>query len=119
LVAEGSFSHALFEAVDAEQAKLADITARKEKLAAELAAARSRAAALETPEDLLAIIRSGDPEMRLKLKAEIHKRISRIEISFGLDGFQAVCDIRFVNGVVRGIILDGETALLLRVSGSL
>ena len=65
-------------------------------------------------EDLLALIRSGDPEMRLKLKAEIGKRVSRIEISFGLDGFQAVADVKFINGVQRGIILDGERALFLR-----
>ena len=63
-----------------------------------LAAARSRVTALESPEALLALIRSGDPEMRLKLKAEIRKRISRIEVSFGLDGFEAVADVKFING---------------------
>ena len=66
---------------------------------ASFAAARSRATALESPEDLLALIRSGDPEMRLKLKSEIRKRISRIEVSFGLDGFEAVADVKFINGV--------------------
>jgi hypothetical protein len=35
----------------------------------------------------------GDPEIRLKLRAEIRKRISRTEVSFDLDGFQAVCDV--------------------------
>ena len=64
--------------------------------------ARSRATALESPEDLLAIIRSGDPEMRLKLKSEIRKRISRIEVSFGLDGFEAVADVKFINGGAAG-----------------
>jgi hypothetical protein len=65
------------------------------------------------------LIRSGDPEMRLKLKAEIRKRISRIEVSFGLDGFEAVADVKFINGVQRGIILDGERLLLLHIEGSL
>jgi hypothetical protein len=102
----------------AEQAQLADCTRKHENLAARLAEARSRAAALESPEDLLAVIRSGDPEMRLKLKTEIPKRIGRIEISFGLDGFEAVADVRFINGVQRGTILDGEQALCLRVEGS-
>jgi len=74
---------------------------------------------LESPEDLLALIRSGDPEMRLKLKAEIRKRISRIEVSFGLDGFEAVADVRFINGVVRRIIFDGERVLLLHIEGDL
>ena len=95
---EGSFSHALFAAVDSEEAKLADLIGRKEKLAASLAMARSRATALESPEDLLAIIHSGDPAMRLKLKSEIRKRISRIEVSFGLDGFEALADVKFING---------------------
>jgi hypothetical protein len=81
--------------------------------------ARSRATALESPEDLLAIIRSGDPEMRLKLKSEIRKRISRIEVSFGLDGFEAVADVKFIDGVQRGIILDGERVLLLFRLGGL
>jgi hypothetical protein len=103
----------------AEQARLADCTRKHENLAAGLAAARSRATALESPEDLLAVMRSGDPEMRLKLKAEIRKRISRIEVSFDCDGFQAVCDIEFINGMQRGIILDGERVLLLHVEGSL
>jgi hypothetical protein len=62
---------------------------------ASFAAAHSRATALESPEDLLALIRSGDPGMRLKLKSEIRKRISRIEVSFGLDGFEAVADVKF------------------------
>ena len=46
--------------------------------------------------------RSGGPEMRLKLKSEIRKRISRIEVSFGLDGFEAVADVKFINGVQPG-----------------
>jgi DNA invertase Pin-like site-specific DNA recombinase len=119
LVEEGSFSASLFAAIDAEEAKLAACTGRRESLASGLAMARSRATALESPEDLLALIRSGDPELRLKLKAEIRKRISRIEISFGLDGFQAVADVKFINGVVRGIIFDGERVLLLRIEGTL
>jgi hypothetical protein len=118
LVAEGSFSHALFAAVDGEQAKLVDYSGKREKLAASLAAARNRATALESPEDLLALIHSGNPELRLRLKAEIGKRNSRIEVSFGLDGFEAVANVKFINGVQRGIILDGERALLLRIEGS-
>jgi hypothetical protein len=81
--------------------------------------ARSRATALESPEDLLALIRSGDPEMRLKLKAEVRKRIfadrgllrlRRIRGPSPMSNLSRTC-----NG---GIILDGERALLLRVEGS-
>jgi hypothetical protein len=48
-----------------------------QKRARLLAAARSKAEVLHAPEDLLAIIRSGNhPEMRLRLKAEIAKRVA-------------------------------------------
>jgi hypothetical protein len=96
-------------AVDSEEARQAGIfTGRKEKFAASLPMARSRAMALESPEDSLAIIRSGDPEIRLKLKSEIRKRVSRTEVSCGLDGFEAAAEVKFINGVQRGIILDGK-----------
>ena len=55
----------------------------------------------------------------IKLQSEIRKRISRIEFSFGLDGFEAMADVKFINGVQRGIILDGERVLLLHIEGSL
>ena len=58
----------------AEQARLADCTRKHENLAARLAEARTRAAALHDPEELLRAIRSGDPELRLKLKAEAGAR---------------------------------------------
>ena len=86
LVEEGSFSRSLFEALDAEKLALGDLSAREEKLAGALSEARSRAAALHDPEELLAAIRSSSarrPELRLRLKAEIRKRIKRIELSFG------------------------------------
>ena len=67
LVAEGSFSHSLFAAVDGEEAKLVDYSGKREKLDASLSEARSRATALE-PRRLVSYYRSGDPEMRLKLK---------------------------------------------------
>jgi len=104
------------------RSRLTNLTEEKEALSGKLDSARARSEALYRPEDLLALIRSNTPEgddVRLRLRTEIRKRIARIEVSFGLDGFQAVCDIRFVNGVQRGIILDGERALLLRIEGSL
>ncbi len=63
-----SFSAALFAAIDSKEARLAECTGKRQSFLASLAMARSRATALESPEDLLAIIRSGDPEMRQKLK---------------------------------------------------
>jgi hypothetical protein len=81
----------------------ANLASRKEKLAASLAAARSKAEALHAPEDLLAIIRSGNhPEMQLLLKAEIAKRVSRIEVLFGEEGWRYYFLLHFINGAMRG-----------------
>jgi hypothetical protein len=45
--------------------------------------ARSKAAALHSPEDLVALLKSGkNAELRLRLKAEIRKRVSRIDVTF-------------------------------------
>ena len=120
LVAEGSFSRSLFESLDAEKLALGDLSAREEKLTGTLSEARSKAAALHDPAALLAAIRSGAArlELRLRLKVEIHKRIKRIELSFGgnvytADGVvpdddgddtgkkQAVARLVFVNGAAR------------------
>jgi hypothetical protein len=77
LVDEDPFSQSLFESLDTLEAQLVDATARKERLTAEVATARSKSQALYSSEALIDAIRSGDPERRLKLKAEIAKRISR------------------------------------------
>jgi hypothetical protein len=71
LVEEGSFSRSLFENLDLEKARLGDYASLKEKLAAGLQEARSKAAVLHDPEELLEIIRSGsNPELRLRLKTD-------------------------------------------------
>jgi DNA invertase Pin-like site-specific DNA recombinase len=104
LVAEGSFSRSLFECLDAERLALGDLSAREEKLAGTLSEARSRAAALHDPAALLAAIRSGAarPELRRRLKAEIGKRITRIELSFGTNVWTA-------DGVVPDDADGGDT----------
>jgi hypothetical protein len=83
------------------------ISSRKEKLALGLAEARSKTATLHAPEELLEAIRSGnDPEMRLRLKAEIGKRISRIAVLFGGEGWRYFFLLRFTNGAMRGLGID-------------
>jgi hypothetical protein len=127
LVNEGSFSRSLFEALDGERTKLRDYTSRKETLAAALAEARSKAAALHSPEELVQAIRSGkNPELRLKVKAEIRKRIARIDVAFEpieeddpryrWDYFVYV---RFINGARRAISMKGEHTLLFKIEGDL
>jgi DNA invertase Pin-like site-specific DNA recombinase len=112
LVAEGSFSRSLFEALDAEKVALGDLSVRREKLAGALAEARSKAAALHDPAGLIAAIRSGTkPELRLRLKAEIHKRVSQIDLLFPGEAAGAGWDyfavLRFANGARRIIGVRG------------
>jgi hypothetical protein len=67
LVDEGVFSRSLFESLDWEKAKLVgDYISRRENLAVAVAAARCKAAALHSPEELLDAIRSGSPELAAK-----------------------------------------------------
>jgi DNA invertase Pin-like site-specific DNA recombinase len=119
LVAEGAFSRSLFETVDAEKLALSDYISRQEKLAASLAEARSKAAALRAPEALIEAIRSGKaPESRLRLKAKIRERISKIEVTFADKKVPAPerldygVLIRFINEAERVIGVKGGRALL-------
>jgi hypothetical protein len=57
LVAEGAFSKSLFERLDAEKLAREDLASREGKLAGALAEARSRAASLAEPEELIEAIR--------------------------------------------------------------
>jgi hypothetical protein len=117
LVEEGSFSRSLFDALDGEKAGLGESTSRSEKLAAILAGERSKASALHAPEELLERLKSGnDPELRLRLKMEIKKRIAKIEVSFDMSHIDDPRDrldygvlIRFINGALRVIgVKDGK-----------
>jgi hypothetical protein len=81
--------------------------------------ARSKAAALHDPAELLDAIRAGDPELRLKLKAEIRKRIRSIDLSFDEDWFDVVADVQFINGAIRGIFFKGDEVFLIRGEGQI
>jgi len=113
LVAEGSFSRSLFEALDEEKLALGDLSARKEKLAVTLSEAQSRVAALHDPEELIEAIHSGTArrELRFRLKTEIRKRLTRIDLLFSeyaAEGWDYLAVLRFVNGAGRIIGVRGE-----------
>jgi len=116
---EGLVSRSLFESLDRERARLGDFTSRQETLAAALAMARSKAAMLHAPEELLDAIHAGNPELRLKLKAEIRKRISRIDLAFDEEVWDVVIDVKFINGAIRGILFKDERILHLRGEGQI
>jgi hypothetical protein len=83
IVEEGTLSASLFVSLDAEKSKLVEAVTRKEKITSEVARARSKLQALYSPEALKEAIKAGkNPELRLKLKNEIAKRVSRIDIEF-------------------------------------
>jgi len=113
LVEEGSFSRSLFEALDEEKLALGDLSARKEKLAVTLSEAQSRVAALHDPEELIEAIHSGTArrELRFRLKTEIRKRLTRIDLLFSeyaAEGWDYLAVLRFVNGAGRIIGVRGE-----------
>jgi hypothetical protein len=119
LVEEGAFSRSLFEAVDAEKLALGDYSGKREKLAARLSEERNKVQALHSPEELLDAIRSGKtPELRLRLKAKIRERISKIEVTFADKEVPASerldygLLIRFINEAFRVVGVKNGRALL-------
>jgi hypothetical protein len=81
-----------------DETTIAALEARKDELQATLEAATKRSAALYQDEELRAIIREvkANPAMRMRLRTEIQKRVSRIELRFTPDKIRGV--IRYVNG---------------------
>ena len=106
LVEDGSFSKSLFDTLDDLKSKLIDATSREEKLASEVNRARAKVAALHSSEELIQMIRDGDPDRRLRLKSLIAQRVSRIDIEFA-DGKPRQAIVRLINGFTD-VILFGS-----------
>jgi hypothetical protein len=88
---------------------------------------RSKAAVLHDPEELLEIIRSGsNPELRLRLKTEIAKRVARIDVVFERDeeddpkyAWDYFVYIRFINGARRVIGMKGGHTVHAKIESDL
>jgi DNA invertase Pin-like site-specific DNA recombinase len=107
LVEDGVFSKALFESLDAAKVKLVEAISRKEKLATEVASVRAKFSAIQSSDELLALIKSGNSELRLKLKSEIAKRVSRIDVEFeNRKPVRAV--IKLINGFTDFILFQSS-----------
>jgi DNA invertase Pin-like site-specific DNA recombinase len=69
------------------EAAIATLTEQKEALQTEVDTARAACEALYTPERLLELVRQADSsaayDLRLRLKSEIAKRVSKIDMDFG------------------------------------
>ena len=127
-------SKSLFQNLDQENANLVVCLEERAKLVSSIDFIRTKASTLYNPRELLAIIR-GDSvrsnELRLRLRAEIRKRVERIDIAFNAEILSAppnrtianvtpgkgqiVAKVRFVNGVTKWAIFDAkrEKAVLL------
>jgi len=90
------------------------------EVAHEVEALRTKLATMESPEELLALISdTANNDVRLRLRTEIRRRISRIDLNFGLDGFKCVAEVKFINGIVRGFVITDKVTLVIRAEGTI
>jgi hypothetical protein len=98
------------------QAKMNSLTAQKEELQSSLETVKAKFASLENASELIAAIRYPENnEMRLRARAEIRKRVSRIDFDFEHIPIPSVSTgvIHFVNGAIRAIVFDVDRIVLL------
>ena len=108
-----------------DEARVSGLAAERDALQLTVQAAKARSEALYSPEELLRLIGQNDNDVRLRLRAEIRRRISRIEFIFGTTilgtpsmGIEpgtgrTMVRIKFVNGAERMIVIQGDEAVLL------
>ena len=99
-----------------DEVALATLTASKDVAQATVEAARAKCTALDSPERLIELVRSKTSQandVRLRLRMEIRRRVSRIEIKWNRNR-PTFCRIIFVNGAKldKGILFTQEGATL-------
>jgi DNA invertase Pin-like site-specific DNA recombinase len=110
----------LLTSLSKAEAREKKLIAQRAKLEAAIAKLRSSVAKLSDVKLLQESIRkSQDYTMRLRLREEIRRRVSRIDLHFGQDGFKAVADVKFVNGAIRGLIFtQDDKTMVIRAEGT-
>jgi hypothetical protein len=121
----------LLESVSSAETRLAELLSRREKTNLNLERLRASSATIASAETLLAAITSrgqDSNDVRLRLRTEIRKRVSRIDLRFGVEIItttgeaianvqpgtaKVVARIQFVNGVTRTVIFQGNNKILL------
>jgi Resolvase, N terminal domain/Recombinase len=83
------------------RSKVATLTELEYRLEGKISLESMKADALYSPEHLIALIRSGDPATRLKLRTELQRRISRISLNFASVPGRIAIVVRFINDVER------------------
>jgi hypothetical protein len=122
-------STTLLDSVSRAETKLGEFIRLREHLNHQLEELRTSSATISDPETLLAAIASRkDNEVRLRLKAEIRKRVARINLHFNVEIItstekaianvkpgkaKVVAWVQFVNGVSRTIVLQDDKIILL------
>jgi DNA invertase Pin-like site-specific DNA recombinase len=107
--AEGKFEglRALAARVEGHQSRLATLADKQNALRGILEAAQAKCEALHSPEELLAKIAAQDVKTRLALKAQIARRVARIEVHFNSLSSQ-VARVTFSNGCVKWVLISAS-----------
>jgi hypothetical protein len=93
-----------------DEKRIAGLAIERDEQALIVQAAKAKSEALYSLEDLLELINAKDNTVRLRLRSEIRKRISKIEFDFSQG--QPVVYVWFMNGANRLIdFRDGEPVL--------
>jgi Resolvase, N terminal domain/Recombinase len=85
-------------------ARIATLTEQQHHLEGLIALESMKAEALYSPERLIKMIRDGDPAMRLSLRAELRRVISRIELDFDINPDGLTVTVRFINDATRTVV---------------
>jgi hypothetical protein len=97
---------AAFERLGKDQATLSTLSDQKDALQVKVDAERATCSALDDSETLLELIRQNGPgatEIRLKLRAEIRRRVHRIDVTFK-DGILSTAVITLISGYADKIL---------------
>jgi hypothetical protein len=93
---------------------VSELIKQKEALSAKVESARASCAALydsKTVKRLIAANGSEANDIRLRLRTEIRRRISRIEFDFSGELFPIVVNVQFVNGfTLKGVAAFGDVS---------
>jgi hypothetical protein len=83
------------------QSRIATLTEQQYRLEGLISIESLKADALYSPEHLIALIRNGDPAMRLALRTELRRMIARIDLDFAIEPDRITITVTFINDAKR------------------
>jgi hypothetical protein len=83
------------------RSRIAILTEQENRLDGKVAHESRKAEALCSPEQLLSMIRAGDPAMRLSIRTELQRMISRIDLDFAIEPDRITITVTFINDAKR------------------